>query len=218
MHIFEGVLSASQHGQEILLAGAALAAAGTAVGLKKLDPERLPHAAVLSAAFFVVSLIHVPLWPSSVHLMLTGLMGVMLGWTVFPVVLVALVLQAMLFSYGGLTTLGLNTFVMAAPAVMCHYLFRRAVASEQEGASLCGGFAAGSAAILMSAMLVAVSLSLSGKSEFDSLAKIFAILQLPLAVIEGLVTASVVALVRKVRPELVEAPILSPIPMEIENG
>jgi cobalt/nickel transport system permease protein len=218
MHIYEGVLSVSQHGQEILLVGAAMAAAGTVIGLKKLAPERLPRAAVLSATFFVVSLIHVPLWPSSVHLLLTGLMGVMLGWTVFPVVLVALVLQAMLFSYGGLTTLGLNTFVMAAPAVICHYSFRRAVASEHEGVALCGGFASGSAAILMSAILVAVSLSLSGRSEFDSLAKIFAILQLPLAVIEGMVTASVVALVRKVRPELIDAPILSPIPMEIENG
>lgn len=218
MHIYEGVLSASQHGQEVLLAGAVLAAAGTAIGLKKLEPERLPRAAVFSAAFFVVSMIHVPLWPSSVHLMLTGLMGVMLGWVAFPVVLVALVLQAMLFSYGGLTALGLNTFIMAAPAVACHYLFRRAVASEHESLALGGGFAAGAAAILFAAMLVAASLIASGTNEFDSLGKFFAILQLPLAVIEGLVTASVVALVRKVRPELIDATILSPLPVEMKNG
>ncbi len=218
MHIYEGVLSATQNGREILLAGAALAAAGTALGLKKLEPERLPRAAVFSAAFFVVSLIHVPLWPSSVHLMLTGLMGVMLGWAAFPVVMVALLLQAMLFSYGGLTALGLNTFIMAAPAVACHYLFRRAVASEHENMALCGGFAAGSTAILLAATLVAGLLSLSGKDEFDSLGKLFAIMQLPLAIIEGLVTASVVALVRKVRPELLDAPLLTPIPLEIENG
>jgi cobalt/nickel transport system permease protein len=217
MHIYEGVLSASQHGQEVLLAGAALAAAGTALGLKKLEPERLPQAAVFSAAFFVVSMIHVPLWPSSVHLMLTGVMGVMLGWVAFPVVLVALVLQALLFSYGGLTALGINTCIMAAPAVMCHYLYRRAVASEHESLAMCGGFAAGSTAILFAAMLVAGSLILSGKNEFDSLGKIFAILQLPLAVIEGLVTASVVVLVRKVRPELIDARILSPLSLEIEN-
>jgi cobalt/nickel transport system permease protein len=218
MHLYEGVLSASQQGQEVLMAGAVLAAVGTAVGLKKLEPERLPRAAVLSAAFFVVSMIHVPLWPSSVHLLLTGLMGVMLGWSAFPVVLIALILQTMLFSYGGLTTLGLNTFIMAAPAVACHYLFRRAVASMHESLTLCGGFAAGSAAILLAAMLVAGSLILSGKNEFDSIGKVFAILQLPLAVIEGLVTASVVGLVRKVRPELLDAPLLSPLPLEVKNG
>jgi cobalt/nickel transport system permease protein len=218
MHIYEGVLAASQQGREILLVGAALTAAGTAIGLKKLTPERLPRAAVFSAAFFVVSLIHVPLWPSSVHLMLIGLMGLMLGWTAFPVVLVALLLQAVLFSYGGLTVLGLNTLIMAAPAVGCYYLFRRATASEYETLAIGGGFAAGCGAILLAASLVAVSLLLCGKTEFDSPAKIFAILQLPLAVVEGLVTASVVALVRKVRPELLDAPIQTPLPLEIENG
>jgi cobalt/nickel transport system permease protein len=218
MHIYEGILTVSVGGQAVLAAGAALTAAGTAIGLRTLEPERLPRAAVLSAAFFVVSLIHVPLWPSSVHLMLTGLIGVMLGWAAFPVILVALSLQAILFSYGGLTALGLNTFVMAAPAVICHYLFRRAVIVEQDRPAFAAGFAAGSAAIVMSALLIAISLSLSGKSEFDSLGKIFAVLQLPLAVIEGLVTASVVSLVRKVRPELLYAPLLSPAHVELENG
>ena len=56
MHISEGVLSAP-----VLVTGAALAAAGISVGLKKMDYEKIPEAAVLSAAFFVASLIHVPI-------------------------------------------------------------------------------------------------------------------------------------------------------------
>jgi cobalt/nickel transport system permease protein len=218
MHIYEGVLLISEQGRAVLAAGAVLTVFGTGIGLRRLEPERLPRAAVLSAAFFVVSLIHVPLWPSSVHLMLTGLMGVMLGWTAFPAVLVALILQAVLFSYGGLTALGLNAFVMAAPAVACHYLFRRAAASENESLALGSGFAAGASAILLSGLLMAGSLVLGGKSEFDSLGKILAILQLPLAVIEGLVAASAVALIRKVRPELIAAPIYATVPREMENG
>ncbi|MCC6126252.1 MAG: cobalt transporter CbiM [Pirellulales bacterium] len=218
MHIYEGVLLVSERGREVLLAGATLAVLGTGIGLRRLEPERLPRAAVLSAAFFVVSLVHVPLWPSSVHLLLTGLMGVMLGWSAFPAVLVALLLQAMLFSYGGLTALGLNAFIMAAPAVACHYLFRRAAASENERLALGGGFAAGATAILLSGLLMAGSLMLGGRTEFDSLGKILAILQIPLAVIEGLVAASAVALIRKVRPELIAAPILAAIPRERENG
>ena len=56
MHISEGVLSTP-----VLLSGAALTVVGTAIGLKKMDYDRIPQVAVLSAAFFVASLIHVPI-------------------------------------------------------------------------------------------------------------------------------------------------------------
>ena len=59
MHISEGVLSGP-----VLISGIALAAAGTAIGLKILDYDRIPRAAILSASFFVASLIHVPIGPS----------------------------------------------------------------------------------------------------------------------------------------------------------
>ena len=118
MHISEGVLSAP-----ILGTGMALALAGTAVGLKKLKEDKIPRTAILSAAFFVASLIHVPIGPSSVHLILNGILGLMLGWVAFPSILIALLLQGMLFQFGGITTLGVNTVIMATPAVICHYLF-----------------------------------------------------------------------------------------------
>ena len=118
MHISEGILSGP-----VLISGVVLAAAGTAIGLKKLDYERIPRAAILSAAFFVASLIHVPIGPSSVHLILNGIIGLILGWGAFPVILVALVLQAVFFQFGGITTLGVNTMIMAFPAIICYYLF-----------------------------------------------------------------------------------------------
>ncbi|HIJ20834.1 MAG TPA: cobalt transporter CbiM, partial [Deltaproteobacteria bacterium] len=108
MHISEGILSGP-----VLISGVALAAAGTAIGLKKLDYERIPRAAILAASFFVASLIHVPVGPSSVHLILNGIVGLILGWGAFPVILVALVLQAIFFQFGGITTLGVNTMIMA---------------------------------------------------------------------------------------------------------
>ena len=96
MHISEGVLSAP-----VLAGGAAFAVAATAVGLKKLTSDRIPQAGVLSAAFFVASLVHVPIGPSSMHLILNGIVGLLLGWAAFPVIAVALVLQAVLFQFGG---------------------------------------------------------------------------------------------------------------------
>jgi len=207
MHIYEGILAGTAHGREVLLAGAAISAAGTALGLFRLDYERVPRVAVLSSAFFVASLIHVPLGPTSEHLVLCGLMGLILGWAAFPAILVALLLQAVFFSFGGLTTLGLNTTIMALPAVVCYYLFGRAVRSRNEATVFVVGFAAGATAVLLGAVLNAGSLTLAGK-QFRDIAMLVAALHIPLAGIEGLVTGSVVVLLRKVRPELLDAPLL----------
>mgnify|MGYP000653403121 CR=1 FL=1 len=57
--------------------------AGTAAGLRKLDYDRMPQVAVLSAGFFVASLVHVPIGPTNVHLVLNGLVGLFLGWTLW---------------------------------------------------------------------------------------------------------------------------------------
>ena len=66
--------------------GAVATVAGTAVGLKKLDYNQLPQVALLSAVFFVASLVHVPIGPSSAHLVMVGLLGLVLGWATFPAI------------------------------------------------------------------------------------------------------------------------------------
>ena len=63
MHITEGVLSGSPEGIAVLTAGMAAAALGTAVGLRRMDYERVPQVAMLTSVFFVVSLVPVPLGP-----------------------------------------------------------------------------------------------------------------------------------------------------------
>ena len=88
MHISEGVLSGP-----VLVSGMVLAGAGMAIGLKKLDYDRIAQAGILSASFFVASLIHVPIGPSSVHLILNGIVGLLLGWGAVPAIVVALLLQ-----------------------------------------------------------------------------------------------------------------------------
>ncbi len=209
MHIYEGILSVTPHGQEILVAGAIVAAAGTAIGLRKLEPERLPQAGLLSAAFFVASLIQVPLGPSSVHLVLSGLLGLVLGWAAFPAVLMALILQAAFFSIGGVTTLGLNTTIMALPAVVCFYLFRRAVSAHSERIVFVMAFACGATALIIGALITTGVLLFAGKG-FAPLAALLLAVHLPSALVEGFVTAGVVVFIRKVRPELLDAPRLVP--------
>ena len=217
MHIYEGVLTGTVAGQGVLVAGAALTAVGTAIGLHKMDYERIPRVAVLSAAFFVVSVIHLPLGPTSEHLLLAGLMGLVLGWAAFPAVLIALLLQAVFFSFGGLTTLGINTTIMALPAVACYHLFHRTVRNGGEKTAFAVGFLTGASAIILGALLNAGSLWITGP-EFRIIGAVVATMHLPLAVVEGLVTGSVVLLLRKVRPELLGASPLTCSPYEASYG
>jgi len=54
--------------------------------------------------------------------------------------------------------------------------------------------------------------------QFREMSVVVAALHLPLAIVEGFVTASVVLLLRKVRPELLDAPLLTPAMQEVANG
>lgn len=202
MHIPEGILS-----PPVLGAGAALTAAGTWLGLRKVDLERVPQVAILSSAFFVASLIHVKIGGSSAHLVLCGLVGLILGWAAFPALLVALFLQSVLFGFGGFTTLGVNTFNAAAPAVLTYLLFNRLVRTAGHRTAVCAGFVAGAFPILLVGFLVALSL-IGTEESFSKTAYVIAAAHVPVMIIEGLVTASVVAFLRRVRPEVLEAPLI----------
>ena len=199
MHISEGVLSPG-----VLVAGVTLTVMGTAVGLKRIDTEEIPSVGILSAAFFVASLVHVPVGPVSAHLVLNGLLGFILGWKAFPAILVGLALQGLLFQYGGLTSLGVNTFNMAMPAVACYHLFGWAANGCHGRVTLTiGAFACGSVAVLISGLLVAASLSLTGDA-FVPAAKVVVVGHLPIMIIEGTLTAACALFLRKVKPELLE--------------
>ena len=169
MHISEGILNA-----QVLLSGAALTAAATAVGLKKMDYDRIPQVAILSAAFFVASLVHVPIGPASIHLVLNGLLGIFLGWVSFPAILVALTLQALLFQYGGFTTLGVNSLNMALPALVCFFLFSRGIKSSKAKISAFSSFMCGFSAVFLGSIMVALSLYFTGE-QFLAVSKLVVI-------------------------------------------
>ncbi|SKA76534.1 cobalt transporter CbiM [Desulfobaculum bizertense] len=197
MHISEGVLS-----MPVLLGGAVLAAAGTAVGLKKIDYDQLMRIAILSAVAFVASFIHVPVGPTSAHLVLNGLLGLLLGWAAFPAFLVSLTLQAVLFQFGGLTTLGVNTFDMAAPAVMLGILCRPFLLRSSRSLSV-AAFCCGAGAVLVSGLLTAGALALSG-GEFLGVAKALFIAHVPIAIIEGVISGFAVSFLGRVKPEVLD--------------
>ncbi len=196
MHVVDGALS-----NDVVIAGGALAVAGIAIGLKKMDMEKIPAAGIMAATFFVASLIHVPLGPSSVHLIMNGLAGLLLGWAAFPALFVGLLLQAIFFGYGGVTVLGVNTVAIALPAVMMHYVCRNGIHSSSKKTAMFWGALAGGASIALTAVLVTFALALTGE-EFIPAAKLVVLAHIPVMAIEGFLCASAVALIHRVKPEL----------------
>ena len=198
MHIAEGVLPA-----KVLISGGVLSACFTAYGLKKLKYENIPKVALLSGLFFIGSFIHVPLGPTSVHLILNSIVGIFGGWASFPAILIALFLQAIMFGFGGITTLGVNTFNMAFPAV-CAYLFFKYIVLKYENNKTIFSiflFIIGAGSVFMAALLLSLSLYLAGQKFFE-VAKIAFIAHIPVMVIEGIIVVFMILYIKKVYPEI----------------
>ena len=198
MHLSDGIVTLP-----VLAGGTAAAAAGLAVGLKRLKPEGVPRVAVLSSTFFVASLIHIPVGVTSVHLILNGINGLLLGWAAFPSIFIALTLQMLLFQFGGVTVLGLNTFIMAFPAVVAGLLFGWTVRSRSRNMVMIGAFLAGSVSVFLTGVLLALALDLSGE-HFLEAAMVVLAAHIPVMVIEGVFTSACVGFLRKVKPEMLD--------------
>ncbi|MBW1965619.1 MAG: cobalt transporter CbiM [Deltaproteobacteria bacterium] len=197
MHISEGVLTAP-----VLLAGGAGTILGLAIGLRRMDVREIPKVALLTAAFFVASLIHIPIGPSNAHLVLNGILGILLGWTAFPAIFIGLFFQAVLFQFGGLTTLGVNTLNMAVPAVIMSALARPALRSSGLFAMLMTAIA-GAGAIILSAVMVAGSLALSGES-FVAVSKLIFVAHIPIAIAEGVLSVLIISFLLRTKPEVIK--------------
>lgn len=195
MHISEGILSGG-----ILAASWAGTIAGVSYGLKRTNPDKIIQTALISSAFFLASLVNVRIGPSSTHLTLLAPMGLILGHAVFPAVFTALLLQALLFHFGGLLVLGANTFVMGAAALSAYMVFGRTVRERSGKIAAAFAFMAGVFAVIVGACLAGMFLMMTD-SDFAGAVKVLLIAHIPLALVEGVVTAFLVMWLKKSAPE-----------------
>ena len=196
MHISEGVLSS-----QTLAAGWVITGVGTAVGLKKLDPDKIVRVAVFSSAFFLASLVNLRFGTVSTHLSLVAPVGLILGWSVFPAVLTALLLQALLLQSGGIIVLGANTANMALPGLMVYLLFAAQIRANNTAVAGIFAFSAGALAVFLSAVGAACLIYLSNP-EMAGVAKFFLGVHVPLALLEGGVTFFMVSFLKKTSPDI----------------
>ncbi len=118
IHLPDGIVA-----QPWWIGGFAGMAAMLVIGAWRIRDEEIPRVAILTAVFFVVAQIHVPLPVGSAHLLLNGLVGVILGRRAGLAIPIGLALQMALFQHGGWTTLGVNSCVMGIPALLAWLMF-----------------------------------------------------------------------------------------------
>lgn len=196
MHLVDGVVS-----NPVVAVATVAAGVAVAIGLRRVQPDDVPKIALLSAAFFVASLIRVPIGPGAAHLMLTGLLGMILGPMIFPAVLAGLLMQSLVFGFGGVSVLGLNLLNVALPGYLAYLFFSPFLQRASEKQALIWGGMAGGLAVLGSALMVAASLTFSGDG-FWPAAQMIVVAHVPVALVEGLVVGVALSFLLKLKPAL----------------
>lgn len=211
MHISEGILPA---GWAALWYAVALPF--VIWGLRDLrkqsaaDLRFKPLVGLVGAAVFVFSCMPIPVPTAGTcsHPVGTGLAAILIGAPLAVVVTsIALLLQALFLAHGGLTTLGANMVAMGVAGGFAGYFVfktaRRLGASWWIAAFLAGLLSdwatyAMTSFELASALRGQVALS----DMFLAILAAFTPTQLPLGILEGVVTAGALGFIRSRRPEL----------------
>lgn len=200
MHISDGVLP-----PEVWIPSLAVAGVGvTYILARKTEVEEIPKLSLVTAAVFVASLVHIPAGPTSVHFILSGLAGIILGWRALPAICVALILQAFLFQHGGITTLGVNTLIMGLPALAAYGVFWSGTRLEfRQKYAVFGGLAGGLAIASGAGLLYLCFLSI-GESPGWLLTYVV-VPHMAIVVIEAIVVGAFAEFVARVKPEILES-------------
>lgn len=212
MHIMEGYLPAS-----FCIAWGALCLPFVTAGfisIKKMlqqNRKALLLLAMSGAFIFVISSLKIPsVTGSCSHMTGTGLGAILFGpATVSVLGLVVLIFQAILLAHGGLTTLGANTFSMAVAGPLVSFGLYK-LCSKLNINRKVSVFLAACLGDLLTYCVTSIQLAMAYPSESGGMAAsavkflgVFAPTQLPLSVIEGLLTVVVViALESYAKPEL----------------
>jgi len=165
--------------------------------LIKGDRDVLPLLAVSGAFIFVLSSLKMPsVTGSCSHPTGTGLGAILFGpWITSVMAMIVLIYQAIFLAHGGLTTLGANTFSMGiAGPIVAVIIYKAAMKLRINlyiAVFLAATFADWATYLVTSIQLALAFPAASGGvlASFWAFAAVFAITQVPLAIVEGVVTA-----------------------------
>ena len=200
MHIMEGYLPI-----EWCVLWAVLSAPCVIYGLWRMkqmiqqDRRVLPLMAVCGAFVFVLSALKIPsVTGSCSHPTGTGLSASFFGpWVTAVLGTIVLLFQAILLAHGGLTTLGANVFSMAIAGPFVAWLVFVALRRYAHAGLGIAVFVTAAVANLVTYSITSLQLALAFPA-------IFAVTQIPLAVIEGIICGLVAKYIVRVKPDILK--------------
>ena len=211
MHISEGILP---FGWAALWSILAVPFVGYGLyRLKKLSAVDLsfkPLVGLMAAVVFIISCmpIPVPTAGSCSHPCGTAISGILVGPAIsILVAAVALLIQALFLAHGGLSTWGANILSMGVMGSFAGFLTFRALRSMKINLAV-SGFAAGLLADWATYFTTSIELASGIKGDSPFMPLFWKILiafipaQLPLGILEGAMTAGMIVLLYKKRPDL----------------
>ena len=194
MHISDGILTS-----EVVILTSVVSIGTLVYALRGLKNEDIALVSAMSALFFISSFIHIPIGPTQIHLVLLGVIGILLGKRVFVAILIALLLQATLLGYGGLSSLGANLFIMAFPSYLIYLLIKFGFLNFMNEKSRY--FSIGFLTVFLSTVFLALLLSFS-KEEYLYASYTIFLANIPAMFIEGLITLFLLNYIKKAMPKL----------------
>ncbi|MDN5092409.1 cobalt transporter CbiM [Aliarcobacter butzleri] len=196
MHISDGIISI-----EVATVSAVATLAFCVYSFKNLTNEKIALVASMSALFFVTSFIHIPFGVTQIHLMLIGFIGIFLGSVAFISIAIALILQALLLGFGGLSSLGANILVMALPAYLVYLIFKLEILKKlNEKVKF---FLVGFLGVFISSLLLFTVLVFS-KDEYLAVGYSIIAVNIPTMILEGIVTMFLLLYIKKSMPKLLK--------------
>ena len=212
MHIMEGYLPAAYCIGWGVICLPFLLAGFFSINKKLKENRRAMTLLAMSGAFiFVISSLKIPsVTGSCSHMTGTGLGAILFGPAAVSILgIIVLIFQAVLLAHGGITTLGANTFSMAVAGPLVSFglfkLCKKLNVNRRVSIFLAAAFGD-----LFTYCVTSIQLAMAYPSEQGGVAAsavkflgVFAPTQVPLAVVEGLITVVImIALETYAKPEL----------------
>ena len=195
MHIADGIVSGP-----VVATGFAVTAVLAALTMRKVDLEEIPKISVVTAVFFIANFIHIPFVVASIHLILNGLAGVILGKRAFMAIMLGVVLQSF-FGFGGVSVIGVNSVMLGGGALAAYGVWQLRHLVPFKNNEVVFGALAGAMGIFFSGCIMALALVTTGEA---FLVAAYAVLgyHAVLMIVEGAVAGACVGFLLKAKPEL----------------
>ena len=207
MHIPDGMLDTKTFSTLCVGAAAGVGYAGYWVR-KNFDSSKIVLMAVMAALIFALQMLNFPIaGGTSGHFTGGALVGIMLGaWPGAIVMTGVLLIQALFFGDGGITSLGANIMNLAIIGVftgaLVYQVFQRI--SKSLTGKIIGSFLGAFLAVVFSAAAVALQLWASGNAQFLAALSAMTFWHAIIGVGEGIITAGIIVYIAKVRPKILD--------------